>query len=84
MNRITVTLNEVIEQQLRNIQGGLISGRKQDVSFTTTINTVLLAGILGSSEFSDKTWALLKEFLDNEKVKLEPEGLTDNYLNELK
>lgn len=84
MNRITVTLNEVIEQQLRNIQGGLISGRKQDVSFTTTINTVLLAGILGSSEFSDKTWEQLRNFLDDEKVNLEREGLTDNYLNELK
>lgn len=84
MNRITVTLNDWIEEQLRGIQGGLISGRKHDVSFTTTINAVLLAGIAASGDFSEELWQTIRDFLDNEQINLDKEGLTDNFLNQLK
>ncbi|MCV0392004.1 MAG: hypothetical protein K5790_01780 [Nitrosopumilus sp.] len=84
MNRITVTLNKEIEQQLRKIQGGLIAGRGEDVNFTTVINTVLLSGIIATDEFSEETWSSIRNFLDNEKETLDFEGLTDHFLNKLK
>jgi len=84
MNRITVSLVSEIEDALRRIQGGLIQGRKQDISFTTTINTVLLAGIIATGEFSTETWDAVREFLDEQRVTLDLEGRTDSYINELK
>ena len=84
MKRITVTLDTVIEQELRKIQGGLIAGRNQDVSFTTTVNVVLLAAMLGVDEFSEDTWVKVRKFLDDEQIELDMEGSTDNFLNQLK
>jgi len=84
MNRITVSLEGLIEQQLREIQGGLIAGRNQDVSFTTIINAVLFAAMLSVNEFSEDTWAKIRQFLDDKQVELKTEGLTDNFLNQLK
>ena len=84
MKRITVTLDTVIEQELRKIQGGLIAGRNQDVSFTTTVNVVLLAAMLGADEFSKDTWAKVRKFLDDEQIELDMEGSTDNFLKQLK
>ena len=84
MNRITVTLANEIEEALRRIQGGLIQGRKHDVSFTTTINIVLLAGIIATDEFSNETWKMIRDFLNDQRINLDLEGQTDNYINELK
>jgi len=84
MSRITVTLEYDVEQALRMIQGGLISGRGHDVTYTTTINTVLVAGMIGVKDFSPKTWAAIREFLDKKHLSLNWQGMTDNYINELK
>ncbi len=84
MNRLSITLNETLEEKLREIQGGLIKGRKADVSFTTTVNTVLLGGILGSDKLDEEDWTMIRDFLDKEELNLNKEGLTDNFINRLK
>ncbi|MBI5378445.1 MAG: hypothetical protein HZA82_07470 [Thaumarchaeota archaeon] len=84
MNRLSITLNDTLEEKLRDIQGGLIRGRKADVSFTTTVNSVLLAGILASDKLDEEDWAMIRGFLDEEELNLNKEGLTDNFINRLK
>ncbi|MBI3639700.1 MAG: hypothetical protein HY223_05225 [Thaumarchaeota archaeon] len=84
MNRLSITLNDTLDEKLRDIQGGLIKGRKADVSFTATVNTVLLAGILASDKLDEKDWAMIRGFLDEEELNLNKEGLTDNFINRLK
>lgn len=84
MNRLSITLNDILDEKLRDIQGGLIRGRKADVSFTTTVNVVLLGGILGSDKLDDEDWAMIRGFLDEEELNLNKEGLTDNFINRLK
>lgn len=84
MNRLSITLNDRLEDELRNIQGGLIRGRKADVSFTTTVNAVLLAGVLASDKLDDEDWAMIRNFLDKEELNLNKEGPTDNFINRLK
>jgi hypothetical protein len=84
MSRLSITLDDKLEDELRDIQGGLIRGRKADVSFTTTVNTVLVAGILASDKLDDQDWAVIRDFLDKEELNLNKEGLTDNFINRLK
>lgn len=83
-NRLSITLDQVLEDKLRDIQGGLIQGRKADVSFTTTVNVVLLAGILASDKLDEKDWEMIRDFLDKEALNLDAEGLTDSFVNQLK
>lgn len=84
MNRLSITLHDQLEEELRDIQGGLIRGRKADVSFTTTVNAVLVAGILASDKLDDEDWTIIRDFLDKEDLNLNKEGLTDNFINRLK
>ncbi|AIF84151.1 hypothetical protein NTE_02096 [Candidatus Nitrososphaera evergladensis SR1] len=81
MNRLSITLNDFLEEKLRGIQGDLIKGRKQDISFTTVVNMVLLGGILGSRYLKKDDWQAIKDFLDDQQINLDAEGLTDNYVN---
>jgi len=84
MTRLSVTLDDFLEEQLRKVQGQLIIGRKRDVSFTTTANVVLMGGILGSKYLKEKDWQHIRDFLNDKQINIDAEGLTDNYLNSLK
>ncbi|GEM_PF-2567471 len=84
MNRMSITLNDFLEDQLRDIQGRLIKELKQDMSFTTVVNLVLLGGILGSKYLKDKDWQVINAFLEDQRINIDAEGLTDNYVNSMK
>lgn len=84
MQRMSVTLDDNVVKTLRGIQGRLIEKFEKDISFTTIVNTILLAGTLGSDDFSEETWAAISEFLHKEQINLDKEGLTDNFVNQLK
>lgn len=83
-NRLSITLDRELGDILRDIQGGLIRGRKADVSFTTTVNVVLLAGVLASDKLDKDDWETIRDFLDKKGLNLDAEGLTDNFINQLK
>ncbi|MGQ0794823.1 MAG: hypothetical protein ACT4N5_01390 [Nitrosopumilaceae archaeon] len=84
MQRMSITLDDNIARTLRGIQGRLIEKFEKDISFTTIVNTVLLAGVIGTESFTEKTWTLLSQFLHEEQINLDKEGLTDNFVNQLK
>jgi len=84
MNRLSITLNDFLDDQLREIQGSLIKKLKRDISFTTVVNLVLLGGLLGAQHFDKKDWQTINEFLDEEQINIDKEGLTDNYVNSMK
>lgn len=83
MGRMTVTLDDHIEGWLREIQGTLIVDTKQDWSFTTIVNMVLLVGFLGVEKLGEKQWAIINSFLEQEKPKLELESPVDAMINRL-
>ena len=83
MNRITISLVQELEEQLRKIQGGLIQGKKEDVSFTTTINLVLLSGILSTNNLSDDTLISIKKFMNGDIIQFDLENQIEEYINEL-
>ena len=84
MTRLSITLNEAVEDQLRQLQGEMISTYKKDISFTTVVNTVLVAGLLGSESFSDEVTKEVYHFFKTQQINMDKEGLTDNFLNMLK
>ena len=83
MNRITISLTREIEGYLRNIQGGLIQNKKEDVSFTTIVNLVLFSGILSLNKLSDNDWKNIKDFMEGEKINVDPEQQIDVFINKL-
>lgn len=84
MKRLSVTLHDDIASPLRGIQGRLIEKLDKDISFTTIINAVLVGGILGANDFSEDTWTMINQFLHDEQINLDKEGLTDNFVNQVK
>lgn len=83
MGRMTITLNDIIEGKLREIQGGYIAASKQDWSFTTIVNMVLLGGLIGAEKFGKKQWGIIDSFLKEEKLALELEAGTDSIISHL-
>ena len=84
MNRITISLEREIEDELRKIQGGLISNTRKDISFNTIINMMLLSGILSTSDFTDDTLEQLQKFIDGEKNDLSLDKQIDKFINKIK
>lgn len=84
MHRMSITLNDFLEEQLRDIQGALIKKLKRDISFTAVVNLVLVGGILGAKHFNEEDWETINDFLATEQVNIDAEGLTDNYVNSMK
>jgi hypothetical protein len=84
LNRLSITLNDFLDDQLRDIQGALIKKLKRDISFTTVVNLVLVGGLLGSKHFDKKDWRIINDFLAEEQINIDAEGLTDNYVNSMK
>jgi hypothetical protein len=81
MPRVTVTINDQVYEILRDVQGRFISSTKEEWSFTTVVNMVLLAGLLApvymDLKLEDEFWDMIWSFLEDEKVKLDTEAIID-------
>ncbi len=78
MVRKTVTIHDKIYDSIQKIRAKLIEARVvDDLSFTSAINMVLLAGIIATKYFDDNAWKTIADFLNKEKEKLDHEALFD-------
>jgi len=77
MGRMTVTLDDFLQKELRKIQGRLIQGTGEDWSFTTIVNMVILGGLIGSERLKKKDWEIIRGFILEEKLSLDLEAGVD-------
>jgi len=78
MGRVTITLNDFLQKELRKIQGQLIQDTGEDWSFTTIANMVILGGLIGSERLQKKDWDIIQGFLLEEKSSLDVEAGVDS------
>jgi hypothetical protein len=78
MGRMTITLNNILEKSLRQIQGTFIHDFEKDWSFTTIVNMVILGGLIGAKKFKDEDWKIIHNFLEEEKLSLDLEAGIDS------
>ena len=71
MTRITISMNSQVEAKIMEIQQHLtkIDGKPQSIS--KVINTVLVAGIVGSSKLSVYEWTVIMSFIKGKRIDLE-------------
>ncbi|RLI47605.1 hypothetical protein DRO69_00190 [Candidatus Bathyarchaeota archaeon] len=85
--RITITIDDYIYSWLRGLQGRLISETKEDWSFTTVVNMVLVAGIAAPMFIDPKKeeefWDIIHSFVKDKKITLETEAIVDKVIEEL-
>ena len=62
--RKTITLDSNLYNTIQKIRAGLISNGL-DMSFTTTVNVVLISGIVGSEKFDDEIWKEIAQFFQS-------------------
>ena len=78
MVRKTITIHDQIYDSIQKIRAKLIEARVvDDLSFTSAINMVLLAGVMATKYFDDNAWKAIADFLNKEKEKLDHEALFD-------
>jgi len=78
MGRMTITLDDFLQKELRKIQGKLIQDTGEDWSFTTIVNMVILGGLLSSERLKKKDWEIIGGFLLEEKLSLDVEAGVDS------
>lgn len=82
MKRITITINDTIWNRVQGIRGALISDEKnfiEDMSITTTINMLILAGIIGAELFKKRHWGIMIDFLETEGKELNMSSYGDKF-----
>lgn len=82
MIRITISLNDQIQEKLFDLQKYLIKKNNKPHSISKIINTVLVAGILSSTKLSIYDWGVVKSFLDGKKIDLK-EMAADEYVTNI-
>ena len=55
--------------------------RGDDISFTTAVNMVLLGGLGGARKFEKEDWQNIKNFLNDQKIRLDALSGEDLYLD---
>lgn len=78
MGRVTITLNDFLQKELRKIQGKLIQDTGEDWSFTAIVNMVILGGLIGSERLKKKDWDVIQGFISEEKLSLDVEAGIDS------
>ncbi len=72
-----------IDQELRNIQGSLIRELRMDIPYTTIVNLILMAGLLGTDKLSEEDWRHLRAFLVDQEGPPPLTGRGDQVLAQL-
>lgn len=81
--RRTVTVEDNIHRSVQKIRAKLIEETGEDFSYTTTVNMLLLGGLIGVSKFDDEDWNILYDFLRDKKSELEFKALEDQIADNL-
>ena len=81
--RRTITVEDFIHQVIQSIRGRIIEDTHKDFSYTTTVNMILLAGLIGASKFDDKDWGVIRSFLEDKRTGLEFAAIEDKIAAEL-
>jgi hypothetical protein len=85
MKRITITINDTIWSGMQKIRGALIADEEnfiEDMSITTAINMLILAGIIGADVFRKEHWETIADFLRSEGKRLDEISFGDKHWTE--
>ncbi len=69
-----IRIHDVLDSEIRKLQGTLIRTFVVDVSFNTVVNMVLLAGLLAAEKLDKADWALIKDYWQKQEGVQVPVG----------
>jgi len=81
--RRTITIEDFIHQVIQGVRGRIIESTHKDFSYTTTVNMILLGGLIGVSKFDNKDWEIIRSFLEDKETELELAATEDKIAEEL-
>ena len=81
-HRITISLDTVICEKIKQLQDQMSKKSKRGYSFSKTINILLLGGILGNEKLLIRDWNIIKDYSDGKEISLE-DLLLDDYIDNL-
>lgn len=81
MKRKTISMDDEIYEALQRIRAAMISAG-QDMSFTGTVEVILLSGILGADKLDNKRWQEIGEFMRKDSFE-NIESLMDQHVEQV-
>lgn len=67
-NRLTLVIDDVMEDKLRELQGNLITSERKNFSLSKIVNMVLVAGLMASDKLSSSEWTTIRSLVYGKKV----------------
>ncbi|MFO7872125.1 MAG: hypothetical protein R6U26_00610 [Candidatus Undinarchaeales archaeon] len=64
--RKTISINKKLYDTIQKLRGNMIASGL-DLSFTTTVNVVMVSGLMGCEEFNEEIWAEIANFFKGEQ-----------------
>ncbi len=65
--RKTISINKKLYDTIQKLRGNMIASGL-DLSFTTTVNVVMVSGLMGCEEFNEEIWAEIANFFKGEQA----------------
>ena len=62
MSKQYIRLHDVLDTELRKLQGTLIRTFLVDVSYNTVVNMVILAGLVAADKLDKNDWRMVKQY----------------------
>lgn len=81
MARITISLEKVVEQKVKELQQMLSTHSGKGWSISKTINLLLFAGVLSEGKFHVNEWGLIQDFADGKRTYIEDVKLHEYVIN---
>ena len=73
----SITINTVLEEKLREIQSQLIGSTKTSWSLSTTINVVIISGLLALDKLNKEDFNKIKYFIESNKIPIDNKTIRD-------
>lgn len=67
-NRLTIVIDDTMEEKLRDLQGNLISSERKNFSLSKIVNMVLVAGFMASNKLNSAEWTTIRSIVYGKKV----------------
>src|SRR3989442_15806306 len=64
----SITINTVLEEKLRDIQGQLIGSTKSNWSLSLIVNVLIISGLLALDKLSKEDFHKIKYFIESDKI----------------
>ena len=64
----SITINTVLEEKLRDIQGQLIGSTKSNWSLSLIVNVLIISGLLALDKLSKEDLHKIKYFIESDKI----------------